>query len=135
MTPALGTNLDLQDRTLDYALLRRLTDQWRQIADMYFGDYYPLTPYSLKEDVWMAWQFDRPDLGKGMVQAFRRKGVNDSSFTIKLRGLEPQTPYELVNFDVQGKSNMTGQELMEKGLVVNIPDQPGAVVIAYQKMR
>lgn len=27
--------------------------------DMLFGDYYPLTPYSLSEDAWIAWQFDR----------------------------------------------------------------------------
>ena len=82
----------------------------------------------------MAWQFDRPDLGEGMAQAFRRKGVNDSSFSFKLRGLEPESKYELVNFEGMGKSNMNGRELMEKGLFIEIPDQPGAMVITYKKV-
>ena len=37
-----------------------------------FGDYYPLTPYSLDNTAWIAWQFDCPEKGEGLVQAFRR---------------------------------------------------------------
>ena len=36
------------------------------------GDYYPLTSYSLQPDHWIAWQFNRPETGDGVVQAFRR---------------------------------------------------------------
>ncbi len=46
--------------------------EWRKIRTYMLGDYYPLTPYSLQRDQWIAWQFDRPDLGGGEVQAFRR---------------------------------------------------------------
>ena len=38
----------------------------------YFGDYYPLTPWSLDNGAWLAWQYDRPDLNSGVVLAFRR---------------------------------------------------------------
>ena len=42
----------------------------KQIAPiMTFGDYYPLTGYDLGHKVWMAWQFDRPENGDGVVQA------------------------------------------------------------------
>jgi hypothetical protein len=30
---------------------------------------------------------------------------------------------------------MTGSELIENGLVVNIPDRPGAVIITYKKVK
>jgi hypothetical protein len=37
--------------------------------------------------------------------------------------------------DVPGLKEMTGGELMEKGLVVSIPNQPGAVIITYEKVK
>jgi hypothetical protein len=37
---------------LDYDTLRGLVAQWRQIGPCYFGDYYPLTPYSLDKAAW-----------------------------------------------------------------------------------
>ena len=64
-----------------------------------FGDYYPLTPYSLDTKVWAGWQFDRPDLGEGMVQMFRRQDSADESKHVKLRGLEPDAVYTLTNLD------------------------------------
>ena len=42
----------------------------------------PLTSYSLAGDVWMAWQFDRPESGDGVIMAFRRA----------------QSPYEIARF-------------------------------------
>ena len=38
----------------------------------FYGDFYPLLSFSLAADAWAAWQYDRPDLGEGMVVAFRR---------------------------------------------------------------
>jgi len=68
MCPHLIGCYDVRLRDLDYPQLRRLYQQWRQVADCYFGDYYPLTPYNAGNDVWMAWQFDpragrRPSAG------------------------------------------------------------------------
>jgi hypothetical protein len=47
----------------------------------------------------MAWQFDRPQEGEGVVQAFRRAGNSDASATFRLRGLEPDAVYVLTNLD------------------------------------
>ena len=97
------------------------------------GDYYPLTPYSLKPDQWIAWQFNRPEPGDGMVQVFRREQCSDSSLVCRLHGLEPAATYELTNFDVAGATVVSGKDLMEKGLTVEIKDQPGAAVIVYRR--
>jgi alpha-galactosidase len=42
--------------------------EWRLYADLYLGDYYPLTPYTTANNAWVAWQFDRPESGRGMAQ-------------------------------------------------------------------
>ena len=72
MCPHFTACFDVRRTDLDYDMIRRVMGQWREFAKYYFGDYYPLTPYSLENDVWMAWQFDCPEQGEGMVQAFRR---------------------------------------------------------------
>ena len=88
------------NKDLDYELLRKLTDEWRAVAPYYLGDYYPLTPYSLDKNVWMAWQFDRPEAGEGMVQAFRRDECGDAAKTFRLQGLDPAATYEVTDLDV-----------------------------------
>jgi alpha-galactosidase len=131
--PSLGSGIDVRVRDLDYAALRRLVGQWRSTSPYYYGDYYPLTPYSLDNTAWIAWQFDRPDLGEGMVQAFRRADSFYESARLKLRGLDPDARYALTRFDVEGATEMTGRELMEKGLAISIKDQPGAAIITYKR--
>jgi alpha-galactosidase len=124
----LGGNQDLQKGKLFFA-------EWRQIAPLMLGDYYPLTPYSLKLDQWIAWQFNRPEQGDGVVQTFRRDQCETGTQTYRLRGLDPSATYELTNFDVPGTSVASGKELMEKGLPVEIKDKPGAAVIVYRRVR
>lgn len=134
MCPALAGTWDLRSKEIPYDLLRRLLAQWRRIGEYYFGDYYPLTPYNLVADVWLAWQFDRPDLGEGMVQAFRRSNSSYESARFKLRGLDPEARYGVGDVDAPGAQGMTGRELMEHGLMVNVKDQPGAAIILYKRV-
>ena len=78
-----------RQKGLDWDLYRRLVGQWRKCRRCMLGDYYPLTPYSLAEDRWIAWQFDCPEKGEGAIQAFRRPESVYESIRVKLRGLDP----------------------------------------------
>ena len=92
-------------------------------------------PWTRDDQVWIAWQFDRPEQGEGMVQAFRRHNSFYESARLKLRGLEPNGRYAVVNLDLPAaRQELTGIELMDQGLRVEIPDQPGARVFAYSKL-
>jgi alpha-galactosidase len=100
------------------------------------GDFYPLTPYSLNEESWIAWQFDRPGNASGadgMVQAFRRTACGQAGQTFRLRGLDPAATYEVTDLDEGKPRKVSGKELMENGLAVEIKDKPGAAVISYRK--
>jgi alpha-galactosidase len=135
VTPSLGCGFDVRIRDLDYAAWRRLIDQWRSITPYYFGDFYPLTPYSVEGAVWIAWQFDRPDLGEGMVQAFRRTESPYELARLKLRGLDAGAKYVLTRLDAPGETEVTGRELMQNGLPVSMTDRPGAAVIIYKRQK
>ncbi len=124
---------DSRRKDLDFALLRKLVAQRDQVVPNYYGDYYPLTPWNADTDAWIAWQFDRPEEGKGVVQAFRRPASVYESARFKLRGLQPRARYSLANFDVPGTTEATGSELAAPGVLVSIPERPGAVIITYSR--
>ena len=134
MAPHVTPCWDVRDRDIDYELLRRLIGQWRQVAQYYNSDYYVLSPYSLDDDVWMAWQFNQPETGEGMVQAFRRP----NSYTVKaefaLQGLEPDARYRITVMDRKRSKAVTGKELMEKGLNITIKNCPGVAVVLYSRI-
>ena len=70
--PAFGFCADVRREGIDWDQFRKLTEEWRTISQCLLGDFYPLTPYTLAEDAWIAWQFHRADTGEGVVQVFRR---------------------------------------------------------------
>lgn len=82
----------------------------------------------------MAWQFDRPDLGEGMVQVFRRAGSAYETARFQLRGLVPGASYEVRDLDAAAPLKFTGRELLETGLPVSIKDRPGALIVTYRKL-
>jgi alpha-galactosidase len=134
MAPMMGFVWDTRRKDLDYNLIRKLIGQWRDVAHCYFGDMYPLTPYSTAEDVWMAWQFDRPEGGEGMVQAFRRPESPYVSAAFPLRALDPDAKYSVANCDAPNPMEFSGRDLVEKGLVITLHDQPGAAVFTYKRI-
>lgn len=134
MGPDTTLSCDARRKDLDWDLLRKLVSQWRQIVPDYFGDFYPLTPYSLDNGAWMAWQFDLPEKGEGIVQAFRRAHSIYRTAEIRLRALNPDATYTITNLDDGRPVELTGRELFERGLVVEVMDRPGAVVFTYKKI-
>jgi alpha-galactosidase len=108
----------------------------RQIApSMLFGDYYPLTPYSLQLDQWIAWQFHRSELEVGVVQVFRRANSTVTTMTFKLQGLDPVTTYKLTDMDgIAVIPNLrTGSDLMNNGFTLMMSTRPSARIITYTK--
>ncbi|NIA16688.1 MAG: hypothetical protein GWP08_21770 [Nitrospiraceae bacterium] len=125
---------DMRDEQIDFDALRRMIDEWRAFAPNFMGDYYPLTPYSLAEDAWIAWQFDRPEVGQGMVQAFRRAESDCASMTLPLQGLDPDAVYTVENvFDPGEALEMAGRRLLGAGLPIHMKDRPRAACFIYTK--
>jgi alpha-galactosidase len=127
--------------------LRTMVEQLKRARPYYYGDYYPLSPCSGKGDCamegskersaaweWAVWQFNRPEQGDGIIQAFRRSRCDEATKTFQLHRLDPNAQYEIINFDVEGSTTITGKELMEAGLEVKIKEQPGAALIVYKRV-
>jgi alpha-galactosidase len=132
MAPIWGMAADVRGK-VDWALMKRSYAEWKRLRECMLGDYYPLTPFSLADDVWMAWQFDVPEKGKGVVEAFRRPGAMEASLTVKLRGLDPGASYRVDDLDAKGSRVLSGRELMEKGLRIERPATPASAIVCYRK--
>lgn len=113
----------LQKRILDYKALRQY----------YYGDYYPLTESKnyTANNVWLAYQFDRPEKKDGIIVAFRREECIDEAISVKLRGINEQADYELSIEDYGVIIRKTGKELMD-GLNITIPQKPASLLIKYK---
>ena len=132
LSPAFGIAADIRKPGVDWASIRRVGEQWRQIADCLLGDFYPLTSYQLNEELWLAWQFDLPERQKGMVQVFRRAGSNYEAARFKLRNLDSEARYVVTDLDQPtAAKEFSGRELVEHGVLISVPERPSARILTY----
>lgn len=115
------------------AATKRAYEECRKVSPFMLGDYYPLTPYSIQAKDWIAWQFDRPELGGGIVQAFRRDQNNSPNQVFRLKGLLSSKKYTVTDLDGAPPKRMSGKELMERGLNVEVDGKPGSRILVYTK--
>jgi alpha-galactosidase len=128
--------------------MRTMAAQLKLVRPYYYGDYYPLLPCSANSDCntdpsiersagfeWAAWQFNRPEQEDGMVQAYRRDENEETTKNLRLRGLDPAATYKVTDLDARTTSPVSGRDLMQQGLRVEIKGKPGAAIIIYERVR
>ena len=127
---------DMRRKDLDYDTLRKLTAQMAKASPNFMGDYYPLTPYAseIERDVWIAWQWDRPEANQGAIQAFRRAEDLDPQRRFRLRGLDPEASYRLNNVDREEDVVISGADLLRDGLTIELPEPRSAALILYRQV-
>jgi alpha-galactosidase len=118
----------------DLPLQKRMVDEFHRIADCFLGDFYPLTPYSRADDCWMAWQFDLPEAGEGVVRAFRRGKCVYEAARFPLRGLDPDAKYSTLDLDTGETAQASGRDLTLEELRVDIRSRPGSAVLTYRRI-
>jgi alpha-galactosidase len=79
-----------------------------RMRPFYLGDFYQLTDETgAGDDVWCAWQCDRPDLKAGFAIFFRRGAAAETSRAFKLGGIDRTATYELETYG-GAKMSVTG---------------------------
>jgi alpha-galactosidase len=117
------------------ALQKRISD-FISLRPYFYGDYYPLTGTKnyTRNNVWSAFQFDRPEEKDGIILAFRREESMEEAINIKPGGLNEQAIYELSYEDYGLIISKTGKELMD-GLNISIPHKPASLLIKYKVVK
>jgi len=126
---ALESNIDLPIERI-----RALMHEALAMRKYFYGDFYPLLSFSLSADAWAAWQYDRPDLGEGMLVAFRRHASPFPCWEAKLQALDPEADYELLSWDDRSTQRVSGKQLVEDGFDVTITSGPGSALFTYKRV-
>jgi hypothetical protein len=69
-----------------------------------------------------------------MVQAFRRHNSFYEAARFKLNGLAREARYRVTNLGNAESNEVAGQELIEKGVPIALPEQPAAAVLVYERL-
>jgi alpha-galactosidase len=135
LAPSFATGVDARTASEeDWSLLRTVNEEFVRIQDdLLYSDFYPLTDYSLENDVWMAFQFDRPAVGSGAVLVFRRTDARAATKQFVLQGLDAGAMYRIDNFDLGGTKLFSGKSLMHEGLEVSLSDAPASAIVQYER--
>ena len=106
--------------------------EFKELRPYFYGDYYPLTDNkdNTVDDVWIAYQLNRPDKNDGLVFAFRRPASETQQIHVRLHGLHKDAIYEVFFEDYGIRVKKNGAELMER-VDLSIPQAPGSLLIKY----
>ncbi len=115
------------------AVQKRIQD-YKNLRSYFYGDYYPLTASrnNDRDNVWLAYQLNRPKKSDGILIAFRRGASNEEILHTRMYGLDEAAEYDLLFEDYGLQIRRKGAELM-KGLDLTIPQKPSSLLVSYKK--
>jgi alpha-galactosidase len=128
MAPMLFATLDIRRDDYDYALAKKLVAIWRRASDLIlYGDYYPHTPFHRSAQTWVAWQFDSPETGCGLVQGIRFPAAPEDTLTVHLQGIRSDAMYAFENAETGETRVIAAEELRHRGFAMTLPPRSGAI--------
>jgi alpha-galactosidase len=116
------------------AWIKQALGEYREVQPYFYGDFYPLLPYSLDAEAWTAWQWNRPTNKDGLVIILRRPKSPFITMELNLQHLNPDATYDVetrITYDKEPIKEMKGRELAH--LKIQLADAPGSMLIFYRK--
>lgn len=104
----------------------------KEQRELMAGRYYPLDFGSSDKNKMHAMQYSTDDGLAGTALIYKRPDVAKTEYTVKLNGLAPAKTYNIYDIDTpETVYTVTGEELMNKGLSISLPDGEKAIFLMY----
>lgn len=132
-TEGLACTFDILNPGFDFDTAEKLLAEVTENAPLWRGDFYPLTPPTLAEDGFAAWQLQKGD--EGFASVFRRAECERDTFNLKLKGLDPDAEYILLITDEKLDTRhitLTGKALAE-GYPLIIPNPRASAMVRISR--
>lgn len=107
----------------------------KRLRPLFLGDFYPLLPLTVIYHDWCAYQYHRPDLGRGFAVFLRRHESPFPTMDIALQAIDIEVEYEVSitsTFDNTPRKRLSGAKLAK--MPITIPDAPGSVLMCYSRV-
>lgn len=135
LAPMLFATLDIRRDDYDFALVRKMIGVWRRASDLILhGDYYPHTPFHHRAQAWVAWQFDCPERGCGLLQGIRLPEAPEEEITIQPQGMHPDASYRFEHAETGETRTVSGAGLIQGGFTFALPIRSAALWF-YKEVR
>ena len=80
----------------------------------------------------MAWQFHDAESQEGLIQAFRRQDCPEDALSCFLHDLDPKLAYSFTNLDSHETTQISADDLSNKGFTVTLTQKPAATIFTYE---
>ena len=121
----------LPDDESKLAWFREMLAEYLKVRPYFSCDFYQLTSYSLDNNGWTVWQYDRPLEKDGIIIAFRRPDCPCGQAVFDLGGINPDKSYSFTCDDTDEKRKLTSKQLSEFGFYINIKRKRSSVLWFY----
>ena len=116
-----------------YPWLRERLNEYHRARVYFSGDFYPFCDQTASFKYWTANQYNRPDLDGGILEVFRKAESDYEKMRFHLQGLDANSNYEVEDADSGKKVILSGRELTEVGLSVEIPQRRDSRLFFYYR--
>jgi alpha-galactosidase len=116
------------------AWIKQAIGEYREVQPYFYGDFYPLLPYSLSTAGWTAWQWDRPEKQDGVAIVLRRPQSPFFAMELGLQNLNLDATYEVeirTGYEKAPFKEMKGRDLAK--LQIQLPDRPDSALVLYRQ--
>lgn len=113
------------------SFLKKYLAEYLKVRPYFSEDFYPLTESSDRLDVWCASQYHRPSCDDGVIFVFRRENSPYETASFVLSGLSSDKDYLITDAD-GGEITVSGDELIQKGLTLTVPEKRKAKIFFYK---
>lgn len=132
MSSATVCNWEITSQRVTVPDMQRVMREIKELRPYYLEDFYPLTGLQdhTPDNVWLAYQLNRPSDDTGIVMAFRRRDNQQPEIDVKLRGLKADATYNVLNVDSGESVSLKGEELMN-GLKLKLDKPYSSLLLKY----
>ena len=124
---------DVRRKDNRYDIAREFEKEWRDTNMYFYGDFFPLTPWSNDLDSWIGWEFKDYNNEEGIIQMFRRDNSCEKEIFVRLFDIDPNGVYDFISYDGLPTVTVRGDELINTGLKIIIAEPRGSALIKFKK--
>jgi len=114
--------------------IKQAIAEYREVQPYIYGDFYPLLPYSLSDETWTAWQWNRPESRDGLLVVLRRPKSTSATMKLQLKHIDPISTYDVefrTTYDKGEVRQMRGSDLAN--LEIKLADAPSSTLVFYKR--
>ena len=134
MAPWINLNVPTMSKSTPWDVVQKSVGEWKQLSNLFYADFYPLTEYSYSDDAWRAYEYYDEETGEGAVMVFRGPASEQTERVIKIHA-EKGARYNVRDCDGLIDQVISGSDLSNKGLAITLGDPATSALIFITKCK